>query len=291
MIRPSRALGLFLTLALAALAPAARAATLAGSDLIGPALTPAIGAEAPGTTLDFRGTFDALRALRAGKADAAVIFLRNGETLPEVTSGAWRMIRMAHQPVIVAVNRANAATEIDLATLAGLYGETTDTGFDTWRCLPASTLTQGPLAITLNPTGGIATAYFRAEVLGGKPFRKTIRFANDADDAESRATTTVNAIALLPRPPRSPALKVLAVADGRPGKSTKAYAPADSDVHAGDYPLSLSLCLVLPVSRQREAAPCARAALGTTATNALMAKGMIPAPENLRKKFAQTLDS
>lgn len=269
----------------------ASASTLAGSDIAGPIVAPALAAEAPGVTTDFRGTLDALRALRAGKADAALVFLRNGETPPEVTSGAWRLARIAHQPVIVAVNRANAATEIDLATLAGLYGESTDTRYDTWRCLPESALTQGPFAIAPAPAAGIAGSYFQAEVLNGKPFRKTIRLAANADDGESRATTTVNAISLLPRLPKSGSLKVLAVADGRPGKSAKAYFPTASDIHAGDYPLSIPLCLIYPAAKRTEAATAVRAVLGENAAKHLRDKGMTPAPENLRKKFAQTLDN
>lgn len=266
---------------------AAFAGTLAGSDIVGPALTPAL----TGITTDFRGTLDALRDLRSGKASAALVFIRSGEIPAEVTAGTWYMAAVAHQPIIVVVNDANHAAEIDLPTLAGLYGNTVDTAFDTWRCLPASTLTQGPLAIAPHPGRGIAVSYFQQEVLAGEPYRKSVRFAANADDEESRATTTVNSIALLARPPKSSNLKVLAVSDSRPGKSTKAYFPADSDVNSGDYPLRVPLYVIFPAKTKAAAAPAVKAVLSENAANLLRDKGLIATPENIRKKFTQTLDS
>ena len=276
--------------ALAAFATPAFAADLTGSDIAGPLAAPTLRTIAPNVSTEFTGTFDALNALRSGKTLAVLAFIPKGELPPEVKSGEWGAAAVAYQPVIVAVNRANKASEIDLPTLAGLYGEINDTKFDTWRCLPASELTQGPLAITPHPGKGVTVSHFRSEVLAGGSYRKGTRFAADSDDAESRATTTVNAITLLPRLPKSGNLKVLAVSDSRPGKPSKAYFPTDSNIHAGDYPLSVPLFVIFRKADAAKAAPAVRAALSNEFCNSLETNGLRATPENIRKKFTQTLD-
>lgn len=281
---------LLTALVLAALATPSPAADISGSDIAGPVVTAALQARAPSLSLDFSGTFDGLADLRAGRAGVVLAFLPDGESPPEVKRAEWAAVAVAFQPVIVAVNSANNATEIDLATLAGLYGENNDTRFDTWRCLPASGLTQGPLAIAPHPGKGVAVSYFRSAVLAGAPYGGEVRFAAGPDDEESRATTTVNAIALLPRPPVSGNLKVLAVADSRPGRSAKAYFPTDSNVHTGDYPLRVPLWVIFRKADTAKVAPAVRALLSDDTAKSLSANGLIPTPENLRKKFAQTLD-
>ena len=270
-------------------AASAGASTLAGSDTAGSALAPALAAS--GTTTTFKGTFDALRDLRSGKADAALIFIRDGERIPEVVTGAWEAAPVAYQPVYVAVNSANKASEIDLPVLAGLYGKTNDIIFDTWRCLPSSGLSQGPLAIAPHPGKGLTVSHFRSEVLADGEFRPTVRFASDDADAESRAVAIPNAIVLLSRPPTSGNLKLLTVADGRPGKSTRAYPPTASSLNSGDYPLRITLFVIFPKDKKAAAAPAVRALLSGEASKLLTAKGLAPTPENIRNKFTQSLDS
>lgn len=265
------------------------AATLAGSDSAGPVLAPALAAS--GTTTTLKGTYDALRDLRSGKADAALIFIRDGERIPEVVSGAWEAAAVAYQPIYVAVNSANKASEIDLPVLAGLYGKTNDIIFDTWRCLPASGLSQSPLAIAPHPGKGLSVSHFRSEVLANGDFRPTVRFASNDDDAESRAVAIPNAIVLLSRPPTSGNLKLLAVADGRPGKPTRAYPPTASSLNSGDYPLRITLFVIFPKEKKATAAPAVRALLSVEASKLLSAKGLAPTPENIRNKFTQSLDS
>lgn len=267
----------------------AGAATLAGSDIAGPAVATALATS--GTTTSFKGTYDALRDLRSGKADAALIFIRDGERIPEVVTGAWEAAAVAYQPVYVAVNSANKASEIDLSVLAGLYGKTNDIIFDTWRCLPSSGLSQSPLAIAPHPGKGLTVSHFRSEVLSGGEFRPTVRFASDDADAESRAVAIPNAIVVLSRPPVSGNLRLLAVADGRAGKPTRAYPPTASSLNSGDYPLRITLFVVFPKDKKAAAAPAVRALLSGETSKLLSAKGLVPTPENIRNKFTQSLDS
>lgn len=266
------------------------AATLVGADTIGPVVQPAL-ADHPGLATSFRGTADAINDLRSGKAEVALMFIDEASPIPEVAKGEWRKFPVAHQAVFVAVNNANRATEINLPTLAGLYGQINDTRFDSWTCLPGSGLLQSPMPIAPSAGQTVTISYFRREVMTSGPFRKTVRFARDDDDAESRATTTVNGITLLSRPPRAANLKLLAVADGRKDKPTRAYAPTDSDINSGDYPLRVSLCVVFPKNKAAVAAPIVRKLAGNECVNLLKAKGLTPVPENIRKKFTQTLDS
>lgn len=286
---------LFAPLALLAALPALTAVPrLTGSDLIGPAVATEVTGQvrAAGGTLetDFRGSLEALRALREGKTTVALVFLRDEHAVPELKSGEWLGVPVAYQPVYVAVHKVNGAKEIDLATLAGLYGKTTDTRFDTWKCLPDSGLSQTPLVIAPHPGKGLAVSLVRAEVLGGGEFRESVRFANNDADAESRAVTSVNAIVLLPRPPKTGNLKVLDIADGRPGKPTQAYSPTTSNLNSGDYPLRVTLFALLRKTDMIEARPTLRAALSEQVSNTLRDNGLHPSSENIRKKFTQTLD-
>lgn len=280
---------------LLATAVPAFAARVVGSDIAGPIVAKELASRvaASGASLetDFKGSFDALRDLRAGKAAVALVYLRKGEKLPEVESGAWVSAPIAYQPIYVAVHRANKAPSIDTATLAGLYGVSNETTYDTWRCLPASGLTQGPLTFAPHPGKGLTVSCFRSEVLSGREFRPSVRFATGDDDAESRAVSTVNAIVLLSRPPTSGNLKLLAVADSKEGKGAQAYAPNASNLHSGDYPLQVTLHVVFPKGALAEAKPAVRALLSSGVANVLTAKGLLPVNENIRNKFTQSLDS
>ncbi len=278
---------------LAAASPAS-AVRIVGSDVAGPYLAGELAAQTvagvPPET-DFRGGFDALRDLREGRAAVALVFLRKGEKLPEVESGAWVAAPVAYQPIYVAVHRANKATSIDVATLAGLYGKSNETTFDTWRCLPASGLTQGAFVLAPHPGKGLIVSCFRSEVLGGAEFRPSVRFASSDDDAESRAVSTVNAIVLLARPPSSGNLKVLAVADLREGRGGQAYSPNASNLHSDDYPLQVCLYAIFPRTRREEAKPMMRVLLSGRVEKVLADKGLLPVTENIRNKFTQSLDS
>lgn len=268
-------------------------ARVVGSDIVGPYVAKELVAQVSGTPVvtDFRGSFDALRDLRQGKASVALVFLRKSEKLPEVESGAWVAAPVAYQPIYVAVHRANKATSVDIATLAGLYGKSNDTNYDTWRCLPASGLTQGPLTLAPHPGKGLTVSCFRSEVLGGAEFRPSVRFAFSDDDAESRAVSTVNAIVLLSRPPASGNLKVLAVAEMRDGKLGQAYSPSASNLHSDDYPLQVCLYAIYPKATLGEAKPVVQSLLSGRVAKLLAEKGLLPATENIRNKFTQSLDS
>lgn len=276
-----------------ALAASSFAARVVGSDIAGPYVAKELAAQVTGTppVTDFRGSFDGLRDLRSGKASVALVFLRKGEKLPEVESGSWVAAPVAYQPVYVAVHRANKATSVDITTLAGLYGKSNDTNFDTWRCLPASGLTQGPLVLAPHPGKGLTVSCFRSEVLAGAEFRPSVRFASSDDDAESRAVSTVNAIVLLSRPPASGNLKVLAVAEMRDGKLGQAYTPTSSSLHSDDYPLQVCLYAVFPKAALGEAKPVIQSLLSGRVAKLLAEKGLLPVTENIRNKFTQSLDS
>ncbi len=275
-------------------APFVEAARISGSDIVGPIVAAEVKGQVASAggrlDTDFRGTYDALLDLRTGKSSAALMYLRDEREVPEIKSGDWVAVPIAYQPVYVVVHRANKATEIDLATLAGLYGKSNDTRFDTWRCLPESGLSQGPLALAPHPGKGLAVSLFRAEVLGGADLKDSVRFAANDAEVESRAASTVNAIVLLSRPPRSGNMKVLSVADGRPGKPRQAYAPTASNLNTGDYPLRITLFAVSRKADLVEARPALRAMLSENVSNLLSENGLHASPENIRKKFSQMLD-
>ena len=274
------------------LAVAARAALISGSDTAGPAMAAELRAQVGADfQSDFRGTYDGERDLRAGRAAVALIFLRDGQKLPEIEAGKWVAAPVAYQPLYIAVHVANHADEIDLATLAGLYGESTDLRYDSWECLPASALTQTPFLVAPSPGKGLTVSHFREEVLDGRTFRKTVRFTDGDDSAEARAVSSPNCIVLLSRPPHTGNLKVLSVADGRPGRSNRPYAPTASNLHSGDYPLRVTLYAVWPKAEKAAAKTLAKAVLSEGVANVLTAKGLAPAPQNIRKKFEQSLDS
>lgn len=278
--------------ALLLLPSSAPAVTVAGSDIAGPPLAAELKSRVGAALVaDFRGSFDGIRDLRTGKAVASLVFLRDGEKLPEVESGAWVAAPVAYQPVYVAVHNANKAEEIDLATLAGLYGDTPDIRYDTWECLPAAGMTQAPYAIAPHPGKGLTVSQFRAEVLGGGNYRKSVRFSDNVDSAEARAVSSPNSIVLLSRPPSTNNLRVLNVADGRTGRSKLAFAPTPSNLHSGDYPLRVTLYVVWPKAGAAAAKPVVSAILSSAAEKILTSNGLAPAPENIRKKFEQSLDS
>lgn len=281
----------------AALTPTLLGSTqVTGSDVVGAYLAEPLKAslakDGVVVTTDFRGGFDALRDLRSGRSSAALVYLRKDETLPEVTRGEWVAAPVAYQPVYVAVNRANKANEIGLDVLNGMYGDTPDPLFDTWSCLPSAGLSQRPLLFAPHPGKGLTVSCFRSEVLGDKSFRGTVRFAGDDDSAESISHASMNSMVLLSRPPKSPSLKVLSVADTRAESTNRrAYAPTASSLHSGDYPLRVTLFAVYPKKADKDARSAVRYMLSDDASKLLEEKGLLPAAENIRKKFTQSLDS
>ncbi|MDR3228565.1 MAG: substrate-binding domain-containing protein [Puniceicoccales bacterium] len=283
-------------------APQTAAATLAASDLFkgkcAETLT-ALTKDAPGGAkflLD--GSLMAEKHLRAGRADAALLFLTDKEKIAEIRTGDWEARPAAFQAVVIIVNTLNPVESVDLPSLASIYGAS-QTAVRHWRNdwkLPVSgTL----LDMTIYPLStrhslGLVTPLFRSRVLRNADFRDSVAFR--ASDAETMdfVRDTSNAIGLLAVPPppaalarnASGALKTIAVVSPFNGA---AYLPTSENLNNGDYPLAVTLYFVYPKTKAARVAPLLRAVYSDALAAAMPSAGFVPVPADQRKDISRQL--
>jgi ABC-type phosphate transport system substrate-binding protein len=271
-------------------APTAASAglTLAGSDLLRGEVEKTF--TAGGCVASrFDGSLPGLKYLRDGRADAALLFLQDKGSVPEIRSGAWLAVPVAFQSVVVAVNALVPVEQINLPTLAGIYSHQQPVNVKNWRDVAPVLKTDLQIIPVAQRTGhDLVAPLFRARALGGKEYRDTVSFYADAGRAAEQVRVNSNVVALLARPPAKGAnLRVLAVVSPRTGS---AYLPTADNLFNGDYPLSITLYAVVPVKNLARARPLLSLFESDALAEKLDAAGFVNVEKTLKKNLLKVLD-
>lgn len=278
------------------LAVACHATEIAGTDALegslGAALVQRAAAAGSKVNVHLDGSLPAREGLREGKVDLALLLLRESENVDKAADGkAIRRFPLGAAAAYVYVHPSNPLREIDLATLANLFGSGQRADYKFWSDVPGVSLPEPVLMFTCVPERHMAQTLFQGIALGGRAFKPSVRLKVDPTLAQESVSGRTNAILVsaLPLPPKFG--RLLQVADRREGRSTTAYSPDEANIFNGDYPLRLPLVLCVREDRVAENAETIRWLLSEEVAGKIREAGMIPAPRAIRERLAQRLDS
>jgi hypothetical protein len=266
---------------------AAEAADVVGTDLLDGRFAAGLRTAAGTEVADFAGTLPARRAFKEGRAAAAILMVRPGETSP--LPGA-REFRLASAVVVVATHGSNRMEQISFEQLANAYARDARAPARNWNDLDPLARSELMTPALSSPAGTMVLEIFQGLVLEGQGFRPDVRLRVEPTLAADLLASRAGSIVLLPRPPASRG-RVLPVADGRPGRSATAYGPDENNVHNGDYPLQVPLVLYVRPDKVAELRPALRWLCSEAAAGLLAEQGLTPAPAAARAAFLQRLDT
>ena len=266
--------------------------TLVGSDLLRSALEkPLAGAKVDETRvlrLRLDGSLGALAEVRAGRADLAVVAIASSEAPPD---SGLRLIPLAYQVGVVAVNAANPLRQMSLDQLAGVFGDKEPTDHRQWGSLGlANEWAEKSIVPNLFvDTDSLALEFFRQTILHVPEFKPTVAQQPSSDELLRRVRVDETCIGMFPRP--------LAAADAagvqvlRIARSDRdvPFGPTPENVHTGDYPLRLPFFVVLAPERAGELAPVLDRLLGDEVAAALEQAGFVAVPAAARLHLRREL--
>jgi hypothetical protein len=258
-----------------------------GTDLLDGRFAAGLRAAAGQDVADFAGTLPARRALAEGRAAAAILMVRPGETAP--VAGA-REFRLASAVVVVATHGSNRMEQISFEQLANAYARDARAPARNWNDLDPAARSELMTPALTSPPGTMVLEIFQGLVLEGQPFRPDVRLRVEPSLAADLLAARAGSIVLLPKPPAARG-RVLPVSDGRPGRSATAYGPDETNVHNGDYPLQVPLILYVRPDKVVALRPALRWLCSDAAAALLSDQGLTPATSAARTAFLQRLDT
>lgn len=284
-----------LLLALLAVAPLG-AANVAGTDSLAGTLGAAIGrhfeSEGRKHRVDFRGTLPALEALDSGKADLAVILQRDGQEIDRLPSGKrLRVFPLGAVAAYVYVHPSIDLREVDLATLAAIFGAGQKADYKFWSDVPGVAFQEPIAPMTSGDETHPSTTLFNGIALSGRPYRANVRLRLPAATAADLLSARTNAILVSSAPMPEGIGRLLRVSDGREGRSRTAYSPDDTNIYNGDYPLRLPVMLCVPDDKLAAHKDTVAWLLSDVAASALRKASFVPTPAPIRERLSQRLDS
>ena len=270
---------------------AVSAADFVGADLLSGPIARGIEKAGGMSAADFAGTLPGRKDFIEGKAAAAVLMMRERDVAPVVTGRiGLAEFRLASSVVVVGTHGTNRAEQITLENLANAFARDARSPAENWNDLDPSARSELITPAVCSPAGTMALEIFQGIALEGRALRSNVRLRVEPDLAADLLASRVGSLVLLPRPPAGRG-KVLAVSDGRPGRSTTAYGPDENNVHNGDYPLQVPLVMYVRLDRFSAVRPALRWLFSDEAANMLEKQGLYPAPKAARTAYLQRLDT
>ena len=269
---------------------------IGGSDSLSEVIQPALIAHLAKTGTEakvrFDGTLPAREGLRDGKINIALLFLRDGELLEKTSDGkSIRRFPLGAAAAYIYVHPSNRLPEIDLATLANIFGAGQRSDYKFWSDIPGVNTPEPILTFTSVPGKHMAQTLFQGIALGGRPFKASVRTQISADLAQESVSSRTNAILVSATPLPEKFGRQLRVADGREGRSATPYTPDETNIFNGDYPLRLPIVLCVPESQVAPNTETIKWLLSDEVAGLIRKAGMVPAPSLIRERLVQRLDS
>ncbi len=269
---------------------AARDLTIAGSDLARAALEPAVAGVVVGeggvVRLEMDGSRAGLEALRADRADLAVLVFSPQQPLPEME---FRLVPLAYQVAVFAVNAANPARQLTFGQLAGIFGENEPTRHRQWGSLGLQGVwaekSITPNIVSMRET--LTLELFKNTALQVPQLGTTVTVHSNVAEMLRRVQIDDMTIGLFPYPPgETRSIHVLLIARS---EREVPFGPTPENVHNGDYPLRLPFYLAFKPERAAELAPLLGVLLGDETAAALAKGGFFPVPANARLELRRGL--
>jgi ABC-type phosphate transport system substrate-binding protein len=262
---------------------------LVGSDLIRPSLD-ALSARGTGGVrfeAQLAGTQPALASLRAGEADAAIVLL--APTIQPDFTGL-RRAPLAFQAAVFVVSEGNPVTSLNSSQLRGIFGADESIRINRWGEVGATgEWTNRAINVrSVAPRTTLAFDFFRNTVLATPRMRSGLQ-TDDSVEALFRALLQdTSSIGLSPvSPPSGSGLRSLAIA-AAPGEA--AFPPSLENINVGDYKHRMPLEIVYTAERRDSLKPLLLILYTDEFAADLVASGLTPLPQQLRRQLIADLN-
>jgi phosphate transport system substrate-binding protein len=263
---------------------------LAGSDLAGAALGEVLGRNppAPGVEwlIDLAGTKPGLDALRAGKADIAIVLL---ESLPTAADPVIEYTPLAYRAPVVVVSDRNPLAGISLSALAAVLGEGETENHRRWSDLglPGDWSARTISVHAASADDPLLLDYLRLRVLKSPRLKSSLVTGTGTAALLTRVREDESALGILPAlPVDMSGLKVVPVSLNTGGIP---FGPTPENVHASDYPMRMILAVAIARGAGSAAVAGRRVLLSDSVAQALAGHGFVPVPPGVRARLSVAL--
>jgi len=249
---------------------------IGGSDLLEPNFAESLAEYAASAEIelqvDFKGSYPALRDLKRGDLDLAIVAIPDNQEVPE---GSFRSVNIASKVLTIAVPSENPLNQVTINQLWAIFGDAE--GTTRWGEL-GLTGEWGQRSIVVHSVSRsdhtLAVDLFSHHVLStGRMKATTIELPN-IEEIRLALAEDVAGIALLDRMPADTrGLKILPVARR---ETDFAHDPTPEAVSSADYPLRLPLYIVFPTERASDLKDLLQFMVSSDAAQALGADGLTP---------------
>jgi ABC-type phosphate transport system substrate-binding protein len=245
------------------------------SDILAATAFPLVTAAAPGMEAEALNSMEALRRIRSGEADLAIIATPDGTGLPEDLHCA----PFAYEVTIIVVNNSNPLKETTLDALANALSAS---GGSTWKVFGIDGMRgENHFVLHLPDSNSSMTQ----QILRSHSFRQgsfkenaVILSANDDPELAMREQADcLMALRGLQVPQSGHALQIASSSE-----TAFAYPPTESSVFYGDYPLRLPFYIVTRKNAPSPVADLEEALLSDSAAQTLAEAGYVPVPKSER---------
>lgn len=238
----------------------------------------------------FNGTMPARRALLEDRASIGILFLKENEEDPKPAKGnLFNRYLLANAAAALIVHKENQLTQINLEGLKGIFSKSARYPATNWNDLPGASQSEIISPIIYSPTDSFVQEFFMGLVMNGDEFRTNVKqrleYITIQENIESRFGIAVIMPVQIPN-----AGRVMAIADGRPGRSAVAYLPNEMNIYNGDYPLRLPLYIYVRSDKEKELGKILTWLLSDEVAERIAVQGLYPAPKAIRARLSQRLD-
>ena len=216
-----------------------------GSDLMGKDFSAALADYSRRNDLDVKialsGSVRGLEQLQAGEADLGLIVFPPGEKPP---GSPFVSLPVAYHTAVVVVPASLPLTQITFDQLNAIYADEAESNLKRWYDLGVvgEWATRNILPNITGPGGGISYDLFRYTVLRKPPLKPTVSVQDTVEATLRRITGKEGGVAIMSMlPDNQVGLKALLVARG---PKDVAFGATSDNIHSGDYPIRLPVCLV-----------------------------------------------
>ncbi len=238
----------------------------------------------------FNGTMPARRALLEDRASIGILFLKENEEDPKPAKGnLFNRYLLANAAAALIVHKENQLTQINLEGLKGIFSKSARYPATNWNDLPGASQSEIISPIIYSPPDSFVQEFFMGLVMNGDEFRTNVKqrleYITIQENIESRFGIAVIMPVQIPT-----AGRVMAIADGRPGRSAVAYLPNEMNIYNGDYPLRLPLYIYVRSDKEKELGKILTWLLSDEVAERIAVQGLYPAPKAIRARLSQRLD-
>jgi hypothetical protein len=238
----------------------------------------------------FTGTMPARRALLEDRASIAIIFLRETDEDPKPTPGIFlNRYLLANAAATLIVHKENQLTQVNLEGLRGIFSKTARNPATNWNDLPGSSQSEIISPIIYSPRGSFIQEFFTGFVMNGDEFKTNVKQRLESITIQENIESRFGIAAIMPVATSS-AGRVMAIADGRPGRPTVAYLPDEMNIYNGDYPLRLPLYIYVRSDKEKELSKILTWLMSDEVAERIKKQGLCPAPKAIRDRLSQRLD-